>query len=174
MVPLILISKRCLAAKFMGNQKGKFYRFYDCIEGALYALLLFSLIVAVLSVFFDIFTSTPHYLKERNDLLGFVFFVLDRSLLALMLLEILHTIKISLEGTLKLAIEPFLMIGIIASVRRILIISVEIAHPPNGCSPSADLFRQYMIETALLIVLVLTFVVGIVLLRKNQGPQKNP
>lgn len=154
--------------------KGPMLRWYDRLEQGLYLLLLFSLILATLCVFFEIFTSWRYYWKTTNGLLSFVFFVLDRSLLALMLLEILHTIKISLEGTVKLAIEPFLMIGIIASVRRILIISVEIAHPPEGCIPTAEVFRQYMIETALLMVLVLTFVVGIVLLRKTRIRKINP
>ncbi len=154
--------------------KGPFIRWYDRLEQGLYLLLLLSLILAALCVFFEIFTSWKYYWSTENGLLGFVFFVLDRSLLALMLLEILHTIKISVEGPVKLAIEPFLMIGIIASVRRILIISVEIAHPPEGCVATEGLFKQYMIETALLMVLVLSFVVGIVLLRKTRSRKVNP
>jgi len=149
-------------------------RWYDRLEQGLYLLLLFSLILAALCVFFEIFTSWRQYVHAKDGLLSFVFFVLDRSLLALMLLEILHTIKISVEGPVKLAIEPFLMIGIIASVRRILIISVEIAHPPEGCLPTPELFKQYMIETALLVFLILSFVVGIVLLRKSRERKIGP
>ncbi len=97
-------------------------KFYDQLERGLYGLLILSLVWATLFIFYEIFTSWPYYLKTEGGLIDFVFFVLDRSLLALMLLEILHTIKISLEGPIRIAIEPFLMIGIIASVRRILVI----------------------------------------------------
>ncbi len=148
-----------------GKKKGKLTEIYDYLERALYALLIFSLVFATLFIFYEIFFSWPYYLREEETIY-FVFFVLDRSLLALMLLEILHTIKISLKGSIKLAVEPFLMIGIIASVRRILVLSVEIAHPPEGCEVSETLFRHYMWETALLIVLILSFVAGIIILRR--------
>jgi hypothetical protein len=153
------------------SKKGKkpLLKFYDALERGLYTLLILSLVLATLFIFYEIFISWPYYLKTEGGLLNFVFFVLDRSLLALMLLEILHTIKISLEGPIKIAIEPFLMIGIIASVRRILIISVEIAHPPAGCEASPELFKQYMMESALLVVLILSFVAGIILLRRCLG-----
>ncbi len=144
-------------------------KFYDYLEKSLYTLLILSLVLATLFIFYEIFSSWPYYLKTEGGLLSFVFFVLDRSLLALMLLEILHTIKISLEGPIKIAIEPFLMIGIIASVRRILIISVEIAHPPSGCEVSPELFKQYMVESALLVILILSFVAGIILLKRCLG-----
>ncbi|OAG27957.1 phosphate-starvation-inducible PsiE family protein [Thermodesulfatator autotrophicus] len=143
---------------------------YDRIEIFFYLLLILALILAIGFIFFEIFTSWVHYLK-RDEIIYFVFFVLDRSLLALMLLEILHTIKITLKGSIKLAIEPFLMIGIIASVRRILVLSVEIAHPPEGCVASEEMFKHYMLETALLIVLILSFVAGIIFLRRCLGAQ---
>ena len=157
-----------------GPKSRRLLEAYDILERSLYLLLVFSLVLATVFIYYEIFTSWPLYLKTEGPL-DFVFFVLDRSLLALMLLEILHTIKISLEGPIKIAIEPFLMIGIIASVRRILIISVEVAHPPAGCEVSSELFRQYMIESALLVILILSFVIGIILLRRclgHRGPKK--
>ncbi|WP_456371398.1 phosphate-starvation-inducible PsiE family protein [Thermodesulfatator atlanticus] len=147
------------------KKKSVLFDFYDRIEIGLYTLLILSLVLAVIFIFFEIFTSWWHYLKEGHPIY-FVFFVLDRALLALMLLEILHTIKITLKGSIKLAIEPFLMIGIIASVRRILVLSVEIAHPPEGKVVTETVFKHYMLETALLIVLILSFVAGIIILRR--------
>ncbi len=155
------------------RKKGKITKFYDYLERGLYSLLIFSLVLATLFIFYEIFSSWPYYLHTEEGFINFVFFVLDRSLLALMLLEILHTIKISLEGPIKIAIEPFLMIGIIASVRRILVLSVEIAHPPEGCEVSETLFKQYMWETALLIILILSFVTGIIILRRCLSPRSS-
>ncbi|AEH45070.1 hypothetical protein Thein_1202 [Thermodesulfatator indicus DSM 15286] len=147
------------------KKKSFIIELYDRIEVFFYLLLMLALVLAISFIFLEVFTSWVHYLK-KDEIIYFVFFVLDRSLLALMLLEILHTIKITLKGSIKLAIEPFLMIGIIASVRRILVLSVEIAHPPEGCVVSETMFKHYMLETALLIVLILSFVAGIIILRR--------
>jgi hypothetical protein len=51
---------------------------------------------------------------------------LDELLVALMLVEILHTVRISIRSPV-LVTEPFLVIGLIASIRRMLVISLELA-----------------------------------------------
>jgi hypothetical protein len=93
--------------------------------------------------------------------------VADKILLALMFLEIMHTIKVHmLEDNFVNCVEPFLFVAIIASIRRILIISLEISH-------SSDLskefvFSHYMAELGVLGILVVIFVVCIVWLRNNK------
>jgi len=52
--------------------------------------------------------------------------VWDELLVALMLVEILDTVRISICSHL-LVTEPFLVIGLIASIRRMLVISLELA-----------------------------------------------
>jgi hypothetical protein len=47
-----------------------------------------------------------------------------------MLVEILHTVRISIRSHV-LVTEPFLVIGLIASIRRMLVISLELAPSPN-------------------------------------------
>jgi len=56
--------------------------------------------------------------------------VLDELLVALMLVEILHTVRISIRSHV-LVTEPFLVIGLIASIRRMLVISLELPPSPN-------------------------------------------
>ena len=51
--------------------------------------------------------------------------VLDQLLLISMLVEILQMVKISLTTQLRLASEPFLTVGLISVVRRVLIITAE-------------------------------------------------
>jgi hypothetical protein len=48
------------------------------------------------------------------------------SWVALMLVKILHTVRISIRSHV-LVTEPFLVIGLIASIRRMLVISLELA-----------------------------------------------
>lgn len=95
--------------------------------------------------------------------------VLDQLLVVLMLVEILHTVRISIRSH-TLVTEPFLVVGLIASIRRILVITLEAATltkegqwTPDG----ASIFHASMIELGLLGLLVLVLVVSIVLLRRS-------
>jgi uncharacterized membrane protein (DUF373 family) len=53
--------------------------------------------------------------------------IIDRLLLVLMLVEILHTVRISIRSHV-LVTEPFLIVGLIATIRRILVITLEAAN----------------------------------------------
>ena len=100
--------------------------------------------------------------QSHGDVLKNVIHVLDRLLLALMILEILHTIRVSIKEH-QLLCEPFLIVGLIASVRRILVLSVEAAYLSDM---TTEVFRHAMVETAILSVLILILVISIVLIRK--------
>ena len=94
--------------------------------------------------------------------------VLDQLLVVLMLVEILHTVRISIRSHF-LVTEPFLVVGLIASIRRILVITLEAANLTKAGSFSAEnasIFRANMIELGLLGLLVLTLVFSITLLRR--------
>ena len=94
--------------------------------------------------------------------------VLDELLVALMLAEILHTVRISIRSHV-LVREPFLVIGLIASIRQMLVISLELAtltKQSAWSTDSATLFRASMIELGLLGLLVLALVFSITLLRR--------
>src|SRR5271169_3051105 len=52
--------------------------------------------------------------------------LLDQLLVVLMMVEILHTVRISIRSHV-LVTEPFLIVGLIASIRRILVITLEAA-----------------------------------------------
>jgi uncharacterized membrane protein (DUF373 family) len=95
--------------------------------------------------------------------------VLNQLLLVLMLVEILHTVRISIRSHV-LVTEPFLLVGLIASIRRILVITLEAATLTKEGAWATDaangIFRYSMIELGLLGVLVLVFVVSITLMRR--------
>ena len=52
--------------------------------------------------------------------------VLNQLLIVLMLVEILHTVRISIHSHV-LVTEPFLIVGLIATIRRVLVIALEAA-----------------------------------------------
>jgi uncharacterized membrane protein (DUF373 family) len=97
-----------------------------------------------------------------------IFVVIDRLLVVLMLVEILHTVHVSVRSGV-LTCEPFLVVGLIASIRRVLVITLEssqaVVH--SDISDIAErLFRTSMIELGVLAVLILVMVASIYLLRR--------
>ena len=103
--------------------------------------------------------------------------VLDQLLLVLMLLEILHTVRITVRSHIVLAAEPFLVVGLIASIRRILVITLEAATLTKGGTWSTEgvsIFRANMTELGLLGVLILILVFSITLLRRYAPAPKTP
>ena len=100
----------------------------------------------------------------NQDLRTAILQTLDNLLLVLMLVEILHTVGISLREH-SLSSEPLLVIGLIATIRRILIITAEQARPTESLALE---FRLVMLELGLLTLLVVAFVFAIYLLRKGE------
>ncbi len=89
--------------------------------------------------------------------------LLDRILLILMVVEILYTVQVSFREH-ALVPEPFLIVGLIAATRRILVLTAEIGKLLQQGDPA---FRAAMWELALLGVLLLVLVVSVVLLRRR-------
>jgi hypothetical protein len=97
---------------------------------------------------------------------------LDQLLVVLMLVEILHTVRISIRSHI-LVTEPFLVVGLIASIRRILVITLQAATVTGRWSTEgASIFHASMTELGLLGLLILILVFSITLLRRYApGPK---
>src|ERR1700694_466328 len=102
--------------------------------------------------------------------------VLDQLLVVLMLVEILHTVRISIRSH-TLVTEPFLVVGLIASIRRILVITLEAATLTKegawATEGSSGIFHSSFIERVLFVLLVLVLVVSITLLRRYAPASKD-
>ena len=96
----------------------------------------------------------------------------DRSLLTLMLAQIVYTtLSFLREGVLQ--VEPVLVVGIIAVVRRILVLTAVV----SGTAPNlgAQLtFQQSMLELGLLALTVLVLSVAVYLVRRGKPPAVSP
>ena len=146
--------------------RSRAYEFARVVEMALYAvvgvLLSVGAAAAVVSACAALWRGI-----SRGNLTSDAFGVLGELLLVLIFAEILHTVRISIRSE-SLVMEPFLVVGLIASVRRVLVITLQAAKTleENQVGQSADkLFRNSMIELGLLGVLIVIFVVSIRLLR---------
>ena len=93
----------------------------------------------------------------------------------LMPIEIPHTVRgFVRSGTLTP--EPFLVIGLIASNRNVLVITLkssEMTSEGHGAIESEMLFRSSIVELAVLGALILIFVVSIYLLRRGRALTKS-
>ena len=92
-----------------------------------------------------------------------VFGIIDRLLVVLMLVEILHTVLVSVRSG-SLTPEPFLIVGLIASIRRILVITLETQR--GGGPESGETFQSSMIELGVLGGLIMVMVISIHILRR--------
>jgi len=88
--------------------------------------------------------------------------LLDQILLILMIVEILYTVQVSFREH-TLVPEPFLIVGLIAAVRRVLIVTAEFSKPEQIAE---DTFRNAMFELGLLTVLILALVFSLFLIKR--------
>ena len=94
---------------------------------------------------------------------------IDRILLVLMVIEILHTVRVSFNAG-ALVCEPFLVVGLIASIRRVLVITLEssqVQEPGTWTPEIQGPFNASMIELCVLGGLILAMVWSIYLLRRS-------
>jgi len=138
------------------NLKLKLDNFFKVCEDFIYLLIGALLIVTALFLVYGTIKNFFHYSAGAEFIIG----ILDNILLILMIIEIFYTIRVSIKEH-SLCAEPFLIVALIAAVRRILVISVETAY-------MADKFNHHMIEISILGGLIFIFVVSTILLRRKK------
>ena len=94
--------------------------------------------------------------------------LLDRMLLILMIVEVLYTVQVSFREH-TLVPEPFLIVGLIAVTRRILVLTAQFATLFEKGDSTA--FQSAMLELSLLTIMVVALVVSLRLLRKQHLEQ---
>jgi hypothetical protein len=89
--------------------------------------------------------------------------ILDRVLLVFMIVEVLYTVQVSFREH-TLVPEPFLIVGLIAAIRRVLVLTAEFG---DLLKQGGTSFQNAMLELGLLTVLVLALVGALVLVRRR-------
>ena len=92
-----------------------------------------------------------------------VVLLLDRVLLIIIFAEVLYTVQVSLRQHV-LQPGPFLVVGLIAVTRRILVLTAEL---PKMAKESEGLLHNALLELAMLTVLTLVLVICLRLLRPS-------
>jgi uncharacterized membrane protein (DUF373 family) len=127
-------------------------------ERMLYYVAALALIVPVGILVISTAIDVPNLLHDGAFRTSIT--VLDRVLLAFIFAELLHSIRVILEED-RILVEPFLLIGIIAVIRRILIASAE-----TTLYGSAEEFQRLTIELGVLSALVIALGVSFYLVRR--------
>jgi uncharacterized membrane protein (DUF373 family) len=96
--------------------------------------------------------------------------LLDRGLLILMIVELLYTVQVSFRAH-SLVPEPFLVVGLIAATRRILVVTAQFSLLAETANEKQ--FHNAMIEVGLLTVMVVALVGSLRLLQAARTPRGN-
>jgi len=98
-----------------------------------------------------------------------IVFLLDRILLIIIFVEVLYTVQVSFRQHI-LQPEPFLVVGLIAVTRRILVLTAEMS---KLAKETQEAFYNAMIELALLTILIISLVLCLRMLRQRDRSSGN-
>jgi uncharacterized membrane protein (DUF373 family) len=132
-------------------------------EEAVYAIAFLLLAAAAILVVIGTVQAVIQAVKRQVSTLEGGTLVLDRILLTLIIAELAYTMRTDLLNH-EIAVEPFLFIGLIAAVRRILIVAAEFEQPRSDQE-----LTRLLLELGALALLVLAIAAAIFLIRCSAG-----
>ena len=89
-----------------------------------------------------------------GDLPAQIIPLLDRILLILLVVELLYTVQVSFRQH-AVTPEPFLLVGLIAAIRRVLILTAEFGQTTGQAAPT-QLVPELAVLSALLVAIALS------------------
>jgi uncharacterized membrane protein (DUF373 family) len=137
------------------------------IEDGIYlvvaALLLASGVLALWSAVSTLYSDLTSTVAATRDPLHIVIDVLDKGLILFIIAELLHTVRVTIQSR-TLSAEPFLVVAIIAGIRRILILTAQAVEQGHfNWNPQG-------VELVLLTGLVLVMTLSVILWRRFYAP----
>lgn len=132
------------------------------MEDLLYLIVGLLLVTAAILVAIGTVTGLISAINHHRNAVSTAVVVLDRVLLTLIVAELLHTLRFVVLRD-RIVVEPFLFVGLIAVVRRILIVTAELERQaPNGRA-----LTNYLLELGLLGFLTLALALAIYLVHRS-------
>src|SRR4051794_33310969 len=137
-------------------------RVFTLVEDVVYVGLgvLLSVIVLnlLLSGFIELWRTLGSAATTKSAVL-----LLDRSLLILLIVELLYTVQVSFREHALLP-QPFLLVGLISAIRRVLVLTAEFGELRDK---APDATQHVVIELGVLTLLILALVGSLVLMRST-------
>ena len=154
------------AARAETPERGGVVRRFGAVLGMfetlLYAIIGILLMAAAVFVIAGTATATVDAFRAGKDPSEIGVVALDRILLTLIVAELMYSLRLVLQ-THEISAEPFLIIGLIATLRRILIVTANFERP----TPGPDL-TNLLVELGVLGFLVVGLAVAIYLVRASR------
>lgn len=132
------------------------------VETGLYLVVGLLLAVAGGVILYGTVSDLVHSFDGDRSEVAIGLRVLDRVLLLLIVAELLYTLQLVVVRG-EIFVEPFLFIGLIAVVRRVVVITAEVENLPGGGRE----LTNFLLELGILAVLALGFAVSLYLVRRS-------
>ncbi len=146
----------------LGDTRGWVARVFTWLEDLVYIGLSVMLAASAIGLLGH---SAMAFVRElsQGSLPVSVIALLDRLLLVLMIVELLYTVQVSFREH-ALVPEPFLIVGLVAAIRLILVLTAEF---PDLQDKGESAVRIAMIELGVLTLMILAFVAALRILRRR-------
>lgn len=140
---------------------------FGFVEDGLYVAVALALTLAGVLLFgYSIYTFVTNF--TETSLSRAILDLLDNLLLVFIITEVIHTVRAVIDEKVLLA-EPFLIVGIVAAIRRLIVVSAE-AKELLG-RPE---FSDALLEIGVLAGTVIFLTGAIFLLRNTQKSEPRP
>ena len=134
-------------------------RWIERTEEGIYLVVSVLLVLAAIFLLVSAVGAAIQDLRASHAPTSVVIDVLDNGLVLFMVAELLHTVRITVRDR-SLAAEPFLIVGLIAGIRRVLILTAQ--------SDSNFRWNPDGIQLLILVFLILVMAVAILVWRRSE------
>jgi uncharacterized membrane protein (DUF373 family) len=130
----------------------------DQVEDGIYVVVAILLVVAGLFALWGALTQLATDVQAKHfEAVTVVTDLLDNGLILFIIAELLHTVRVTIQER-TLVVEPFLIVALIAGVRRLLLVTAQLATNSTQFS-----WSQQGIEMTVLLALILGITLALVL-----------
>jgi uncharacterized membrane protein (DUF373 family) len=136
------------------------------VEDVVYAVIALVLSVAAGGLLYVAGRDLVRTLGDEET--SGVLHVLDTLLLVFIFVELLYAVRETLRER-QVLVEPFLLVGVLAAIKEIVVLSVEAA---EQVTEEPDAFTRSILEIGVLAVLIVALAVSAVLLRRKEREPK--
>ena len=137
-------------------------RAFSIVEDVVYVALGLMLASCAITLLFD---GIVTFIRQIGQATAFAstLGLLDRILLILLIVELLYTVQVSFREHAVMP-EPFLLVGLIAAIRRVLLLTAEFSQVR---ALTETMFQHFVIELGVLTILIISLAFSLLLLKKR-------
>ncbi|HEY0451895.1 phosphate-starvation-inducible PsiE family protein [Actinophytocola sp.] len=147
------------AVAVRGKRIERVLRIFGAAEDAIHVLVAILLVGLAAGLLGGAVVDVVRALRGQHVELPVALAILDKTLVLFIVAELLHSVRITIEHGGRLNAEPFLVVGLISGVRRVLVLTAE-AEVSFRWNPQG-------IELSILAALILAMALAILIWRRS-------